>query len=794
MQLIVNYDLEKMNSYWQAINYLSAGQIYLQDNAMLKEPLKPGHIKPRLLGHWGTSPGLNLVYVHLNRLIKETDADILYICGPGHGAPAIIAHTYLEGTYSEIYPQVGQNEEGMLRLFRQFSTPGGIPSHVSAHTPGSIHEGGELGYSLVHAFGAVFDNPDLIAACVVGDGEAETGPLEGSWKSVAFLNPARDGAVLPVLHLNGYKISGPTVLARMDDDALRALFTGYGYEVFFVEGDDPMAVHRQMAKTLDRVYEIIKGIQHAARVDGFITPVCWPMIILRTPKGWTGPKEWNGVPIENTFRSHQVPLTGAKEDPAKLKVIEEWMRSYNPEKLFDKNGKLIPELAELAPTGNKRMSAIPFANGGLLLKELKLPDFKDYELRVTTPGIVEAESTRNLGKYLRDGFELNQENRNFRLFCPDETTSNRLEAVFEVTNRCFMKEIFATDEKLAPDGRVMEVLSEHLCEGWLEGYLLTGRHGLFPCYEAFVTIVDSMVNQHAKWVKTAHELPWRKPVASLNYLLTSHVWRQDNNGYSHQGPGFIDTVINKKSTVARIYLPPDANTLLSVMDHCLRSKDYVNVVIAGKQPELQWLTMDEAVKHCAMGASEWKWAGNCNNEMPDVILGCAGDVPTLEAVAAAWILKQYFPDLKTRLVNVVDLMALSPAAYHAHGMSEEVFSALFTDTAPVIFAFHGYVRIIHDLVHGRPDPARFHVRGYMEEGTTTTPFDMVVLNQMSRYHLAMEAVKRVPQLHQQADAFIAWCEAKLKEHHEYICQYLDDMPEIKNWKWTAVNETELIGN
>lgn len=790
----MNYDLEKMNSYWQAINYLSAGQIYLQDNAMLKEPLKPGHIKPRLLGHWGTSPGLNLVYVHLNRLIKETDADILYICGPGHGAPAIIAHTYLEGTYSEIYPRVGQNEEGMLQLFRQFSTPGGIPSHVSAHTPGSIHEGGELGYSLVHAFGAVFDNPDLIAACVVGDGEAETGPLEGSWKSVAFLNPARDGAVLPVLHLNGYKISGPTVLARTDDDALRALFTGYGYEVFFVEGDDPMAVHRQMAETLDRVYEIIRRIQYAARVDGFITPVCWPMIILRTPKGWTGPKEWNGVPIENTFRSHQVPLTGSKEDPAKLKVIEEWMRSYNPEKLFDRNGKLIPELAELAPTGNKRMSAIPFANGGLLLKELKLPDFKDYELRVTTPGIVEAESTRNLGKYLRDVFELNQENRNFRLFCPDETTSNRLEAVFEVTNRCFMKEILATDEKLAPDGRVMEVLSEHLCEGWLEGYLLTGRHGLFPCYEAFVTIVDSMVNQHAKWVKTAHELPWRKPVASLNYLLTSHVWRQDNNGYSHQGPGFIDTVINKKSTVARIYLPPDANTLLSVMDHCLRSKDYVNVVIAGKQPELQWLTMDEAVKHCAMGASEWKWAGNCNNEMPDVILGCAGDVPTLEAVAATWILKQYFPDLKTRLVNVVDLMALSPAAYHAHGMSEEVFSTLFTDDAPVIFAFHGYVRIIHDLVHGRPDPARFHVRGYMEEGTTTTPFDMVVLNQMSRYHLAMEAVKRVPQLHQQADAFIAWCDAKLKEHHEYICQYLDDMPEIKNWKWTAVNESELIGN
>jgi xylulose-5-phosphate/fructose-6-phosphate phosphoketolase len=791
MQPIEKRELEKMNSYWQAANYLSAGQIYLQSNALLKEPLKAEDIKPRLLGHWGTSPGLNLVYVHLNRLIKNTDADILYICGPGHGAPAIIAHTYLEGTYSEIYPKVSEDETGMLQLFRQFSTPGGIPSHVSAHTPGSIHEGGELGYSLVHAFGAVFDNPDLIAACVVGDGEAETGPLEGSWKSVAFLNPARDGAVLPILHLNGYKISGPTVLARMNDDALRSLFTGYGYEVFFVEGDDPMTVHEQMTTTLDKVYEKIRRIQHAARVDGVMAPVCWPLIILRTPKGWTGPKEWNHVPIENTFRAHQVPLTGAKEDPEKLKVVEDWMRSYHPEELFDGDGKLIPELAQLAPTGNKRMSAIPFANGGLLLKELKLPDFRHFELTIDSPGVMEAESTRNLGKYLRDIFELNKEDKNFRLFCPDETTSNRLEAVFEVTNRCFMDKIIATDEKLAPDGRVMEVLSEHLCEGWLEGYLLTGRHGLFPCYEAFVTIVDSMVSQYAKWVKTARELPWRKPVASLNYLLTSHVWRQDNNGYSHQGPGFIDTVINKKSTVARIYLPPDANTLLSVMDHCLRSKDYVNVVIAGKQPELQWLTMDEAVKHCAMGASEWKWAGNSDEEIPDVILGCAGDVPTLEAVAAAWILKQHFPDLKTRLVNVVDLMALSPAAYHAHGMSEEIFRSLFTDTAPVIFAFHGYVRIIHDLVHGRPDPARFHVRGYMEEGTTTTPFDMVVLNQMSRYHLAIEAVKRVPGLHQQADVFIAYCEAKLKKHHEYICQYLDDMPEIKDWKWTAINETEL---
>jgi xylulose-5-phosphate/fructose-6-phosphate phosphoketolase len=775
--------IEKIHAYWQAANYLAAGQIYLQENALLKEPLRPEHIKPRLLGHWGTSPGLNLVYVHLNRLIKNTGADILYITGPGHGAPAIIAHTYLEGTYSEIYPAVPENERGMRHLFRQFSTPGGIPSHVSAHTPGSINEGGELGYSLVHAFGAAFDNPDLLVACVVGDGEAETGPLEGSWKSIAFLNPIRDGAVLPILHLNGYKISGPTVFARMGDSALKELFSGHGYEVFFVEGYDPIAVHKLMAETLDEVYEKIKKIQYKARVEGVIHPIRWPMIILRTPKGWTGPKEWDGVPIEGTFRSHQVPLTGVREDPAKLKYIEQWMRSYHPEELFDETGKLIPELAELAPKGNKRMGALPYANGGILLKDLVLPDFKNYALEISGPGENEAESTRNLGKFLRDIFKLNQEANNFRLFCPDETNSNRLEAVFEVTNRCFMEEIIPIDDKLATDGRVMEVLSEHLCEGWLEGYLLTGRHGLFPCYEAFVTIVDSMVSQYAKWIKTSRELSWRKPVASLNYLLTSHVWRQDNNGYSHQGPGFIDTVVNKKSAVVRIYLPPDANTLLSVMDHCLRSKDYVNVVVAGKQPELQWLTMDEAIAHCAKGASNWEWAGNVNEEQPDVVLGCAGDVPTLETVAAASLLRQHLPDVKVRLVNVVDLMSLSPTAYHPHGMSDEMFQSLFTDTAPVIFAFHGYVRIIHDLVHGRPDPGRFHVRGYIEEGTTTTPFDMVVLNQMSRYHLAMEAIKRVPRMHQQADVFITYCEGKLKEHHAYICDNLDDMPEIKNWKW-----------
>lgn len=782
MSTLNSTELNLIHAYWQAANYLAAGQIYLQENPLLKESLQPEHIKPRLLGHWGTSPGLNLIYVHLNRLIKNTDADILYVCGPGHGAPAIVAHTYLEGTYSEVYPHIAQDEAGIRRLFRQFSTPGGIPSHVSAHTPGSIHEGGELGYALVHAFGAAFDNPDLLVACVIGDGEAETGPLEASWKSIAFLNPARDGAVLPILHMNGYKISGPTVLARMGDVQLTQLFNGYGYDVFFVEGDDPKVVHQQMAGTLDEAYRRIKSIQQRARNNPATEKILWPMIILRTPKGWTGPRAWNGVPIEGTFRAHQVPLTGVREEPGKLVLLENWMKSYQPETLFDENGRLLPELAALAPRGNKRMSASPYANGGLLLKDLALPDFKAFEVAVDQPGQTEAESTRNFGKYLRSIFTLNKEFRNFRLFCPDETTSNRLEAVFEVTDRCTMETILPGDEKLGRDGRVMEVLSEHLCEGWLEGYLLTGRHGLFPCYEAFVIIVDSMVTQYAKWIKTSRELPWRKPVASLNYLLTSHVWRQDNNGYSHQGTGFIDTVVNKKSAVIRIYLPPDANTLLSVMDHCLKSKDYVNVVIAGKQPELQWLNMDEAERHCSQGASDWGWAGNCGGETPDVVLGCAGDVPTLEAIAAAELLRNHFPDLRVRLVNVLDLMSLSPVAYHPHGMSDELFSELFTDAAPVIFAFHGYVRIIHDLVHGRPEPARFHVRGYMEEGTTTTPFDMVVLNQMSRYHLAMEAVKRVKRMQQQSDTFLQYCHKKLAEHQSYICANLDDLPEIKNWK------------
>ncbi|HTK19482.1 MAG TPA: phosphoketolase family protein [Mucilaginibacter sp.] len=785
MNTLNETEVQQIHAYWQAANYLAAGQIYLQANPLLKEPLKAEDIKPRLLGHWGTSPGLNLIYVHLNRLIKKTDADIIYICGPGHGAPAIIAHTYLEGTYSELYPEVTPDEKGMARLFRQFSTPGGIPSHVGAHTPGSIHEGGELGYSMVHAFGAVLDNPDLIAACVVGDGEAETCPLEGSWKSINFLNPVRDGAVLPILHLNGYKISGPTVLARFNDMELTQLFCGYGYNVLFVTGDNPTDVHYQLADALEEAYRGIREIQHHARIGGVDDHAQWPMIILRTPKGWTGPKEWDGLPIEGTFRSHQVPLTGVREDAAKLAYLESWMKSYQPERLFDEHGRLLPEVAELAPAGHKRMSAQPFTNAGLLLKDLQLPPLEKYAVNLPAPGVDQAESTRNLGKYIRDVFLLNASTQNFRLFCPDETSSNRLEAVFEVTDRCFMEKKLPNDISLSANGRVMEVLSEHLCEGWLEGYLLTGRHGLFPCYEAFVTIVDSMVSQHAKWLKTARELPWRKPVASLNYLLTSHVWRQDNNGYSHQGPGFIDTIVNKKSAVARIYLPPDANTLLSVMDHCLRSHDYINVIVAGKQPELQWLNLADAIKHAAQGASAWDWAGNSANHTPDIVLACAGDVPTLETVAAAWLLRRHLPELKVRVVNVIDLMALSPRAYHPHGMSDELFSSLFTNTTHVIFAFHGYVRIIHDLVHGRPDPTRFHVRGYMEEGTTTTPFDMVVLNEMSRYHLAMEAVRRASIAQTRADAFLEYCQSMLHRHRQYICQHLDDMPEVKDWKWAS---------
>ncbi len=778
--------LKRIDAYWRAANYLAAGQIYLQDNPLLREKLKPEHIKPRLLGHWGTTPGLNLLYVHLNRLIQDTEANVMYIIGPGHGAPAILANTYLEGTYSEVYPEVSQDEAGMRRLFRQFSTPGGVPSHVSPETPGSIHEGGELGYSLVHAFGAAFDNPDLLVACVVGDGEAETGPLAGSWKSIDFLNPVRDGAVLPILHLNGYKISGPTVLGRTDDETLQKLFEGHGYKVYFVEGDDPLPVHRALAQTLDQVYDDIRAIQDDARSNGFSGKPAWPMIVLRTPKGWTGPKEWHGVPIEGTFRAHQVPLTEVKDNPEQLEMLEAWMRGYEPEALFDEKGKLRAELAELAPQKARRMSANPHANGGRLLVELDLPSFTDYAVEVEAPGTVKAEATRNLGRYLRDVFARNQEEGNFRLFCPDETSSNRLDAVFEVTNRCFVGKTIDIDDHVAADGRVMEVLSEHMCQGWLEGYLLTGRHGLFPCYEAFVTIIDSMFNQHAKWLKTTRELPWRHSIASLNYLLTSHSWRQDHNGYSHQGPGFMDTVINKKGTVVRIYLPPDANCLLSVMDHCLDSRDYVNVIVAGKQPELQWLDMETAREHCARGASVWPWASNDDGGEPDVILASAGDVPTQETVAAAWLLRKHMPELKVRVVNVVDLMVLSPPAYHPHGMDAEAFIEMFTETVPVIFAFHGYRRMIHDLVHGRPNPARFHVRGYIEEGTTTTPFDMVVVNKLSRYHLAMEALRRVPRLRSKSAHLVEEFESKLTEHRLYIQEHLQDMPEIRNWTWSDV--------
>jgi xylulose-5-phosphate/fructose-6-phosphate phosphoketolase len=777
-------DLNKLDAYWRAVNYLAVGQIYLKENPLLRQPLIPKHIKPRLLGHWGTSPGLNLIYVHLNRLIQETDANFLFITGPGHGAPAILANVYLEGTYSEIYPEISQDIYGMRLLFRQFSTPGGVPSHAAPQTPGSINEGGELGYSLAHAFGAAFDNPDLLVACVVGDGEAETGPLAGSWKSVNFLNPARDGAVLPILHLNGYKISGPTVLGRTDDDRLSSLFGGYGYQVYFVEGDEPARVHQAMAEVLDKVYADIRTIQAQARTHGFSGQPTWPMIILRTPKGWTGPKEWNGLPIEGTFRAHQVPLTEVRENPEQLKMLEEWMRSYNPEELFDENGRLIPELQALAPKGNRRMGANLHANGGQLMVALDLPDFTDYAVEVDSPGKVTAEATRNLGKYLRDVFIRNQKDQNFRLFCPDETSSNRLEAVFETTDRCSVGKIIDIDEHVAPDGRVMEVLSEHLCQGWLEGYLLTGRHGLFPCYEAFVTIIDSMFNQHAKWLKTCRELPWRHPIASLNYLLTSHAWRQDHNGYSHQGPGFMDTVINKKGVVVRIYLPPDANCLLSVVDHCLRSLDYVNVIVAGKQPELQWLDMDAARRHCARGASVWEWASNNEGKEPDVVLACAGDVPTQETLAAAWLLRRHIPEIKVRVVNVVDLMVLSPPAYHPHGMDAESFLEMFSESTPVVFAFHGYVRMIHDLVHGRPNPERFHVRGFMEEGTTTTPFEMVVANKVSRYHLAMEALRRVTRLRSKSAHLIETFESKITEHHLYIQEHLEDMPEIRDWVWS----------
>jgi xylulose-5-phosphate/fructose-6-phosphate phosphoketolase len=777
--------LERMNAYWRAANYLSVGQIYLLDNPLLREPLRPEHIKPRLLGHWGTTPGQNFIYVHLNRIIKQFDLDMIYISGPGHGGPALVANTYLEGTYSEFYPNVAQDEEGLRQLFKQFSFPGGIPSHVSPECPGSIHEGGELGYSLSHAFGAAFDNPHLIVACVVGDGEAETGPLAASWHGNKFLNPATDGAVLPILHLNGYKIANPTILARIGRDELEAYFRGSGYQPYFVEGDQPALMHQLMAATLDAVVAQIKDIQAAARTRNANTRPRWPMIVLVTPKGWTGPAVVDGQQVEGTFRSHQVPLAEVRSKTAHLKLLEQWLRSYRPEELFDRAGKLLPELAELAPTGSRRMGANPHANGGILLRGLRMPDFRNYAVDVPAPGGVDAEDTRVLGCFLRDVITLNCSPRIFRLFGPDETNSNRLTAVFEVTQRQWMAQTLDGDDHLAPEGSVMEVLSEHLCQGWLEGYLLTGRHGLFNSYEAFIHIVDSMFNQHAKWLKVTREIAWRRPIASLNYLLASHVWRQDHNGFTHQDPGFLDHVVNKKSEVIRVYLPPDANCLLSVADHCLRSRNYVNVIVAGKHPAPQWLDMPRAIAHCTAGIGIWPWASNDQDGEPDVVMGCAGDVPTLETLAAVKLLRGYFPDLKIRVVNVVDLMKLQPASEHPHGLSDGDFDALFTRDKPIIFAFHGYPWLIHRLTYRRTNHRNLHVRGYKEEGTITTPFDMAVLNDLDRFHLAGDVIDRVRELQPKAGYVKQALRDKLIEHREYIRQHGEDLPEIREWRWTG---------
>jgi xylulose-5-phosphate/fructose-6-phosphate phosphoketolase len=776
--------LNLMHRYWCAANYLTVGQIYLQENPLLREPLRPEHIKPRLLGHWGTSPGLNFLYVHFNRLITEHDVDMIYLAGPGHGGPALLANVYLEGAYSEVYPEVTQDTTGMRRLFRQFSTSGGVPSHVSVPTPGSIHEGGELGYVLTHAFGAAFDNPNLLVAAVVGDGEAETGPLEGSWKGIEFLNPVRDGAVLPILHLNGYKISGPTVLGRERDDAVQQLLTGHGYDVHFVEGDDPMQMHLVFAETLETCYAQIRSYQEDARTHGFTKRPRWPAIVLRTPKGWTGPKEVDGVPIEGTFRAHQVPVAEVKTRSEHLKILEDWMRSYHPEELFDEQGRFVPELAALAPKGDRRMGANPHANGGKLLVDLDLPPFTDYAIKVTKHATENHESTRQLGMMVRDIFTKNAAQQNFRLFCPDETNSNRLGNVFEVENRCWVEPTLSIDDHLSPDGRVMEVLSEHLCEGWLEGYLLTGRHGLFATYEAFALIVASMVVQHTKWLEEGIKLPWRESIASLNILLTSTCWRNDHNGFSHQGPGLLDAVLSKKGAVARIYLPPDANCLLSVADHCFRSRNYVNLIVIDKQPQLQWLTMEQAIDHCTRGLSTWHWASNDENIEPDVVMACAGDIPTLETIAAAWWLRHHIPELKVRVVNVVDLMTLYPSFLHPHGLNAASFTAHFTDDKPVVFAFHGYPRAVHELVHGRPDADRFHVRGFNEEGTTTTPFDMVVLNGMSRYQLSIEAMRRAPRVRALTPPLIAECNDMLARHKAYVLSNLQDMPEVRDWVWT----------
>lgn len=778
-------ELSKIHRYWSAANYLSVGQIYLHDNPLLRDPLKLEHVKPRLLGHWGTTPGLNFIYAHMNRVIKKNNLNAIYIAGPGHGGPGVVANTYLESSYTELYPNVTQDAAGMKRLFTQFSWPGGIPSHASPDTPGSIHEGGELGYSVLHAFGAAFDNPDLIVCCVVGDGEAETGPCATSWHSNKFLNPQYDGAVLPILHLNGYKIAGPTVLARIPQQELTDLFTGYGYKLYFVEGDDPGTMHQIMAATMDKVITEIHEIQRKARQEDSDKRPQWPMIILRSPKGWTGPKVVDGLPVEGSFRSHQVPVAELATRPEHLKILENWMRSYKPEELFDNSGKLIPELADLAPKGDRRMGMNPHANGGLLLKDLNLPDFRQYAVKVDKPGIVLEESTRILGRFLRDVMKLNAEARNFRIMGPDETESNRLGAVFEVTDRILQAQLLPTDVHVTHNGRVMEVLSEHMCEGWLEGYLLTGRHGFFSSYEAFIHIVTSMFNQHAKWLESTRRIPWRKPIASLNYLLTSHVWRQDHNGFSHQDPGFLDHMMNKKPGIVRVYLPPDANCLLSVADHCLRSRNYVNLIDAGKQPELQWLDMDSAVEHCTAGVGIWKWASNDGNSNPDVVMACAGDVATQEILAATSLLRKHVPDLRIRVVNVVDLMTLQPSSEHPHGLDDDAFDALFTTDRPVIFAYHGYPWLIHRLCYRRKNHDNMHVRGYKEEGTTTTPFDMVVLNNMDRFQLSIDALRRVPRLKSASDQAIVTFNSKLAEHREYIKIHGEDMPEITNWRWDA---------
>ena len=776
-------ELKKIDAYWRAANYLSVGQIYLLDNPLLREPLLPQHIKPRLLGHWGTTPGLNLLYAHLSRLIRQRDLDMMYVIGPGHGGPAILANTWLEGSYSEIYPNVPQNEMGMRQLFRQFSFPGGVPSHVAPETPGSIHEGGELGYSLAHAFGAAFDNPDLIVACVVGDGEAETGPLATSWHANKFLNPARDGAVLPILHLNGYKIANPAVLARIPDEELDALLRGYGYLPQIVAGNEPMVVHQLLAATLDDAVTTIKDIQRAAR-DGKRGRPRWPVIVLRTPKGWTGPAEVDGVPVEDTWRSHQVPLPAVRENPSHLAQLERWLRGYGPVELFDAEGRPRPELIDWLPAGLRRMGANPHANGGLLLRDLVMPDFRDYATPVDKPGSSQSEPTRVLGAMLRDVVRLNAKQQNFRLFGPDETESNRLGAVYEATGKAWQAALRPTDEHLDPDGRVMEVLSEHLCQGWLEGYLLTGRHGLFSCYEAFVHIVDSMFNQHAKWLKVTRSLGWRRPVAALNYLLTSHVWRQDHNGFSHQDPGFIDHVVNKKAEVVRVYLPPDTNTLLSVADHCLRSRDYINVVVSGKNPSPDWLDVDSAILHCTRGAGIWQWASTDDDGEPDVVLACAGDAPTLEVMAATALLREHLPALKVRVVNVVDLMRLQPESEHPHGMSDGEFDALFTTDRPVIFAYHGYPLLIHRLTYRRTNHRNLHVRGYKEEGTTTTPFDMVVMNDMDRFHLVIDVIDRVPGLGPRAARVRQLMQDKRAEHWAWTRQYGEDLPEVRSWTWS----------